>query len=64
MAFVDNTHNDCGWGPRTFSSFSAAANEASISRMYAGRHFRLGSEDGQTQGRCVASKTLALRLQP
>jgi hypothetical protein len=64
LKFVDNTHNDRGWGPRTFTSFSAAANEASISRMYAGLHFRFGSEGGQTQGRCVAQKVLALRLQP
>ena len=26
--FVDNTHNDRGWGPRTFKSFKAAADEA------------------------------------
>ena len=64
LKFVDNTHNDRGWGPRTFPSFSAAANEASISRMYAGLHFRFGSEGGQIQGRCVAEKVLALRLQP
>ena len=64
LKFVDNTHNDRGWGPRTFPSFSAAANEASISRMYAGLHFRFGSEGGQIQGRCVADKVLALRLQP
>ena len=64
LKFVDNTHNDRGWGPRTFANFSAAANEASISRMYAGIHFRFGSEGGQAQGRCVADKVLALRLQP
>jgi len=64
LKFVDNTHNDRGWGPRTFPSFNAAANEASLSRMYAGIHFRFGSEGGQTQGRCVAQKVLALRLQP
>ena len=64
LKFVDNTHNDRGWGPRTFPSFSAAANEASISRMYAGIHFRFGSEGGQAQGRCVADKVMGLRLQP
>ncbi|NBW24245.1 MAG: phosphatase PAP2 family protein [Betaproteobacteria bacterium] len=64
LKFVDNTHNDRGWGPRTFASFSAAANEASLSRMYAGIHFRFGSEGGQSQGRCVAERVLALRLKP
>jgi hypothetical protein len=64
LSFTDNTHNDRGWGPRTFDSFGAAANEASISRMYAGLHFRFGSEGGQAQGRCVAARVLALRLSP
>jgi membrane-associated phospholipid phosphatase len=61
-AFTDNTHNDRGWGPRTFPSFNAAANEAALSRLYAGIHFRFGVEGGQVQGKCVAAKVLALKL--
>ena len=61
-AFVDNTHNDRGWGPRTFPSFAAAANEAALSRLYAGIHFRSGVAGGQVQGRCVATKVLALQF--
>jgi membrane-associated phospholipid phosphatase len=61
-AFTDNTHNDRGWGPRTFPSFNAAANEAALSRLYAGIHFRFGVEGGQVQGRCVAAKALALKF--
>ena len=61
-AFTDNTHNDRGWGPRTFSSFQAAANEAAVSRLYAGIHFRSGVESGQVQGRCVGQKALGLKL--
>lgn len=61
-AFTDNTHNDRGWGPRTFESFSAAAQEAALSRLYAGIHFRKGVEAGQKQGACVAQRVLALRL--
>jgi membrane-associated phospholipid phosphatase len=61
-AFTDNTHNDRGWGPRTFTSFNAAANEAALSRLYAGIHFRFGVEGGQVQGKCVAAKTLALKF--
>jgi len=60
--FVDNTHNDRGWGPRTFTSFKAAADEAAISRMYAGIHFRSGIEGGKVQGRCVAQQVLGLKL--
>jgi len=60
--FVDNTHNDRGWGPRSFKSFAAAAQEAAFSRLYAGIHFRTGIEGGKVQGRCVAQQVLALKL--
>jgi membrane-associated phospholipid phosphatase len=61
-AFTDNTHNDRGWGPRDFSSFKAAADEAALSRLYAGIHFRSGVTGGQQQGACVARQALALEL--
>ena len=60
--FTDNTHNDRGWGPREFVSFSAAAEEASRSRLFAGIHFGFGVSGGQVQGRCIAQKVLALEL--
>jgi membrane-associated phospholipid phosphatase len=63
-AFTDNTHNDRGWGPRNFKSFQAAADEAALSRLYAGIHFRSGVEAGKVQGLCVAAKALALRFRP
>jgi membrane-associated phospholipid phosphatase len=61
-AFTDNTHNDRGWGPRSFPNFAQAANEAALSRLYAGIHFRSGVVAGQVQGSCVASKVLALKF--
>ena len=61
--FTDNTHNDRGWGPRSFKSFKAAADEAALSRLYAGIHFRSGVELGKLQGDCVARKVLALKFQ-
>ena len=59
--FVDNTHNDRGWGPRSFKDFQSAADEAGRSRLYAGIHFQFGVTGGQAQGRCVAEKVLALK---
>ncbi len=59
-AFTDNTHNDRGWGPRSFRSFQAAADEAARSRLFAGIHFNFGVTGGQAQGRCVAARVLAL----
>ena len=62
--FTDNTHNDRGWGPRSFKNFKAAADEAALSRLYAGIHFRAGVLGGQVQGACVAKKVLALKFRP
>jgi membrane-associated phospholipid phosphatase len=60
--FTDNTHNDRGWGPRSFASFRAAADEAAVSRLYAGIHFRSGVEGGKVQGRCVSDRVLGLTM--
>ena len=59
-AFEDRTHNDRGWGPRRFKSFRAAADEAAVSRLYAGIHFRSAVEHGAVQGRCIGAQALAL----
>ena len=60
--FTDNTHNDRGWGPRSFKSFRAAADEAALSRLYAGIHYRSAVELGKVQGHCVARSALALKF--
>jgi membrane-associated phospholipid phosphatase len=43
---------------RTFSSFQAAANEAGLSRIFAGQHTRLDHQPGQKLGRQVADFVL------
>ena len=43
---------------RSFPSFSAAANEASLSRIYAGQHFRTDEVAGQQLGSRVADYEL------
>lgn len=58
QAFTDMTHVDEGMRPRTFTSFEAAAQEAAISRMYGGIHYRTAIENGMRQGRCVAEHLL------
>ena len=60
--FTDNTHNDRGWGPRSFKNFKAAADEAALSRLYAGIHYRFAVELGKVQGECVARRVLALKF--
>ncbi len=61
-AFTDNTHNDRGWGPRTFKSFQAAADEAAVSRLYAGIHYRFAVDGGKPQGQCVGEKVMGLQF--
>jgi membrane-associated phospholipid phosphatase len=53
VAFTDDTGLNRGLQPRSFTSFWHAANEAAISRLYGGIHFRVGIEGGIEQGRCV-----------
>lgn len=63
FAFEDATHEDDGLDPRTFSSFRAASEEAAMSRLYGGIHFRFGNQAGLEQGRCVGAFAAALRTE-
>jgi len=53
VAFTDSTEAEYGLPVRSFTSFSAAAEEAAISRLYGGIHYRRAIEQGQIEGRKV-----------
>lgn len=61
FAFDDATHVDDGLPVRSFASFWDAAEEAAMSRLYGGIHYRFGNEAGTEQGRCVGAFAAALR---
>lgn len=61
FAFADRTHEREGLGVRSYPDFWTAANEAGISRLYGGIHFRAAIERGLDQGRCVGAHVAALR---
>ena len=61
FAFEDNTGQKDGLNTRSFTSFNAAAEEAGISRLYGGIHYRAAIENGLEQGRCIAKFVTALR---
>ena len=61
FAFEDDAHADDGLPARAFTSFWHAAEEAGISRLYGGIHFRDAIENGLDQGRCAAAFTVALK---
>ena len=55
FSFLDHTEVEFGLPTRQFSSFNLAAEEAAISRLYGGIHFRDAIELGKWQGRKVGS---------
>lgn len=63
FAFDDATHEDEGLPVRSFPSFAAAAEEAAMSRLYGGIHFRFGNESGLAQGRAIGALAASLKTE-
>jgi PAP2 superfamily len=59
VSFVDSTEVQYGIPARTFESFKKAAEQAAISRMYGGIHFRPAIENGLTQGNNIGNFVLS-----
>ena len=53
FSFTDDSEVMFELPPRTFHSFQQAANEAALSRLYGGIHFRDSVENGQVAGKKV-----------
>ena len=53
FAFDDDSEMEFGLPSRHFTSFMQACNEAAISRMYGGIHYRPAIENGQVQGKLI-----------
>ncbi|HRI79247.1 MAG TPA: vanadium-dependent haloperoxidase [Cyclobacteriaceae bacterium] len=58
FAFIDSTEVEFALPPRKFTSFFAAAEEAAISRLYGGIHYRPAAENGMKQGRQIGEFVL------
>ena len=56
VAFEDSTSISIGHDVRKFASFRAAAEEAGLSRIFAGIHFPFANLGGQALGRCIGGK--------
>jgi hypothetical protein len=61
-AFTDRTHEPRGLPARSFASFDAAAEEAAISRLYGGIHYRAAIERGLEQGRWIGATVAGLPM--
>lgn len=55
LAYVDDVEVPFGLPARSFRSFRQAADEAAISRLYGGIHFRDAIEKGMDQGRTIGT---------
>jgi len=55
QAFNDTTERAWGWPDRKFKSVNDAANEASMSRLYGGIHFKPAVDEGIRQGNSIAN---------
>lgn len=53
FAYTDNTELQFGLPPRTYTSFSEAAKEASTSRLYGGIHYKSAIVNGIAQGKNI-----------
>lgn len=58
FSFKDTSEIEFGYGVRAFDSFMHACNEAAISRLYGGIHYRPAIEEGQQQGKKVGEMVL------
>lgn len=56
--FTDYTQTLYGMKPRRFASFRRAAEDAAISRLYGGIHFRDAIEQGSAAGRQIGKRTV------
>lgn len=60
--FTDHTYDVLGMSPRNFTSFEEAGEEAGISRVYGGIHYRPSVETGNTQGKKVGENVKKLLI--
>jgi len=58
FCFDDSSEEDYGLPTRHFESFTAAADEAAISRLYGGIHYRPAIKNGQEQGEKIGKWVL------
>ena len=59
--FDDQTGTRDKLPERHFTSFTEAADQAGISRLYGGIHFRAAIENGLAQGRCIGAYAVNLK---
>ena len=62
-SFTDHTYDYLNYAPRTYPSFSAIAEEAGLSRFYAGIHYKYSINSGLYQGYRVVINIFSKNVQ-
>ena len=55
FAFTDSTEVEYGMTARSFTSFQQASEEAAVSRIYGGIHYKPACENGKVQGNAIGN---------
>ena len=55
VPFTDSSKVSYGFSPRSFNNFIAYAQEAAVSRLYGGIHYRFDNDNGYSCGQLVAA---------
>ncbi len=61
-AFIDHSHDQNGLKPRSFESFLEYAQEAAMSRLYGGIHYRMSNEEGLKNGKRIGKVVCQLKM--
>ncbi len=61
-AFTDHSHDANGLKPRSFDTFLDFAQEAAMSRLYGGIHYRMSNEEGLKNGKRIGKAICELKM--
>lgn len=62
VSVTDHTYDFRGWSPRTFSYLFAAGQEAGISRLYGGIHYRVSINTGLVMALIIGTRVGVIKL--
>jgi hypothetical protein len=61
-SFTDYSHQERGLKPRSYDSFIEFAQEAALSRLYGGIHYRMSNEEGLKNGKRIGRNVCELKI--
>ncbi len=62
ISITDHTYDFRGWAPRNFSTLFGAAQEAGISRLYGGIHYRISINTGLAMAKVIGTRIGEMKL--